>query len=163
MAEGRPQDLVARLSVGLALAGGCLVLLLALLVTFSVLRRWLTADSVPGDFELVQNGLAIAVFAFLPICQLHGANISVDTFTRAGPAWVQSVLDGVWGLVYAGAAALIAWETAAGARETLVSGTTTMVLGLPIGWAMAVSAVFAAWLAVVALVVAARAFRGAAA
>jgi TRAP-type C4-dicarboxylate transport system permease small subunit len=162
VADGRPRDLVARLSVGLALAGGCLVLGLALLVTTSVFRRWLTADSVPGDFELVQNGLAVAVFAFLPICQLHGANITVDTFTRAAPARVQSGLDAVWALMYAGVAGLIAWETAVGARETLASGTTTMVLGLPIGWAMALSALFAAWLAVVAVVTAARAWRGSA-
>jgi TRAP-type C4-dicarboxylate transport system permease small subunit len=163
VADGRPRDLVARISVGLALGGGCLVLVLALLVTDSVLRRWLTADSVPGDFELVQNGLAIAVFAFLPICQLHGANITVDTFTRAGPAWVQAGLDGVWALAYGAVAGLIAWQTAVGARETLASGTTTMVLGLPIGWAMALSAVFAAWLVVVAIVTATRAWRGSAA
>jgi TRAP-type C4-dicarboxylate transport system permease small subunit len=147
----------------LALAGGLIVLAFAVIVTTSVARRWLTGDGIPGDFELVQNGLAIAVFAFLPICQLHGANITVDTFTRAGPAWVQSALDSVWALAYGAVAGLIAWQTAVGARETLASGTTTMVLGLPIGWAMAVSALFAAWLTVVAIVTAARALRGSAA
>jgi TRAP-type C4-dicarboxylate transport system permease small subunit len=163
VAQGRRRDLVERVSVGLALAGGGLILLLAFLVTASVLRRWLTADSVPGDFELVQNGLAMALFAFLPICQLHGGNISVDTFTRATPAQLRAGLDGIWALVYAAVAGLIAWGTAVGARETLASGTTTMVLGLPIGWAMALSAAFAAWLTLVAVVTAARALRGPAA
>ena len=125
MAQGQRRDLVERVSAGLALAGGGLILLLALLVSVSVLRRWLTADSVPGDFELVQNGLAIAVFAFLPICQLHGGNISVDAFTRTMPAQLQAGLDGVWALIYAAVAGLIAWGTAVGARETLASGTTT--------------------------------------
>ncbi len=98
MAQGRRRDLVERVSVGLALAGGGLILLLAFLVTGSVLRRWLTADSVPGDFELVQNGLAMALFAFLPICQLHGGNISVDTFTRARPpsSGLGSMASGHW-------------------------------------------------------------------
>lgn len=160
MAEAARHDPVARLSVALALAGSGLVLLLALLVTASVARRWLTADSVPGDFELVQNGLAIAVFAFLPICQLRGGNITVDTFTRHAPRRLQAALDGFWALAYAGVAGLIAWETALGAWDTLRSGTTTMVLGLPIGWPMALAALFAAWLAVVAAVTAARALRG---
>ena len=56
---------------------------LAVLVTASVLTRWLTAQGVPGDFELLQIGLALAVFAFMPLCQLRGGNLFVDTFTDA--------------------------------------------------------------------------------
>ncbi len=41
------------------------------LVTASVLMRWLGGEGVNGDFELVQMGLALAVFAFLPLCQAH--------------------------------------------------------------------------------------------
>jgi TRAP-type C4-dicarboxylate transport system permease small subunit len=144
-------------SILLALAGGFLVLAFAVIVTVSVLRRWLTGNAVPGDFELVQTGLAVAVFAFLPLCQLHNANIFVDTFTTRLPARVQAALDALWALVYAGVALLIAWQTALGARDTIASHTTSMVLGLPIGWAMVLASLFAFWLTAVALVTARRA------
>ena len=47
----------------------------------SVLRRWLFSTPIPGDFELAQIGTAVAVFAFLPYCQVVRGNIVVDTFT----------------------------------------------------------------------------------
>ena len=67
--------LARRISDRLALAGGVLLLGMAVLVTASVLRRWLTSQGVPGDFELLQTGLAVAVFAFMPLCQLRGGNL----------------------------------------------------------------------------------------
>ena len=35
-----------------------------------------------GDYEVTQHFIAIAVFCFLPFCQLTGANVSVDIFTE---------------------------------------------------------------------------------
>ena len=49
-----------RISDRLALAGGSLLLAMAMLVTASVLRRWFTTQGVPGDFELLQMALALA-------------------------------------------------------------------------------------------------------
>ena len=159
MATPRPPGALDRATNLLALAGGLVVLTFAAIVTVSVLRRWLAGNGVPGDFELVQTGLAVAVFAFLPLCQLHNANIMVDTFTTRLPVRAQAALDGLWALVYGGVALLIAWQTAVGARDTITSGTTSMVLGLPIGWAMVLASAFAFWLAAVALVTATRALR----
>ena len=154
---GREAGVVERVSAGLAIAGGLLMLALAVLVTASVLLRWLAGQAIPGDFELVQMGLSVAVFAFLPLCQWHGGNIFVDTFTTRAPAWFRAALDGLWALVYAVLAALIAWRLAVGASEAFSSGTNSMVLGLPTGWAIAVASLLTAWLAFVALATAARA------
>ena len=151
-------ELAGRASDRLALAGGVLLLGLAVLVTSSVAARWLTSRGIPGDFDLMQIGLALAVFAFLPLCQLRGGNLFVDTFTNRLPYAVQSWLDGFWSLVYALVAGLIAAMMAVGAAQTIASGTRSMVLGLPIGWAIAIAAVLAAWLALVVLVTALRAF-----
>ncbi|HET6469787.1 MAG TPA: TRAP transporter small permease [Geminicoccaceae bacterium] len=159
MSERRPGP-VDRASVALALVGGCLLLGFGIMTTVSVVMRWLTSRGIQGDFELVQVGLAIAIFAFLPLCQLHRAHIMVDTFTMRAPARLRGLLDGLWALVTAGVAGLIAWRTFVGASETMASGTRTMVLGLPEGWIMALTAVFAVWLALVALVTAWRAVRG---
>ena len=151
--------LARRISDRLALAGGVLLLGMAVLVTASVLRRRLTSQGVPGDFELLQTGLAVAVFAFMPLCQLRGGNLFVDTFTGRLPLAVRLRLDAMWALTYAGVATLIAVMMTVGAFETLRSGTRSMVLGLPQGWPIAVSAALAAWLAFVVLLAALDTFR----
>jgi hypothetical protein len=108
---------VGRVSVWVALAGGCLVLAIAVLVTASVVRRWLTSDGIGGDFELVQTGLALGVFAFLPLCQLRDANIVVDTFTARLPARARGGLDALWAATYALAAGILAWRLGGGRRR----------------------------------------------
>lgn len=35
-----------------------------------------------ADYELVKHVIAIAIFMFLPYCQITGANVSVDIFTE---------------------------------------------------------------------------------
>jgi TRAP-type C4-dicarboxylate transport system permease small subunit len=135
----------------LAIAGGLLMLAVSIIVVVSVVMRWLINYSVPGDIELVQIGTALAVFAFLPLCQAHRGNIMVDTFTNRLPARVQRSLDALWDLVYAGMFAIIAWRLAVGAWDTIRSQTVSMMLALPIGWAIAACAVMAALLAAVAV------------
>lgn len=149
----------SRVSDRLAVAGGMLILALAGLVTVSVVSRWLTSRGIPGDFELMQIGLALAVFAFLPLCQLRGGNLFVDTFTTRLPHGARRALDGFWSLVYALVAGLIALMMAVGAMQTVASGTRSMVLGLPIGWAIGIAALLATWLVFVVLVTALQAFR----
>lgn len=144
----------------LAVAGGLLMLAAAAMVTVSVVLRWVTFHSVPGDIELIQIATALSVFAFLPLCQARRGNIMVDTFTTWLPASAQRALDALWDLVYALAAAVIAWRLAVGAFDTIRSHTVSMMLGLPTGWAIAASAAMTALLAVVALATAWRLIRG---
>jgi len=143
--------LIGAPTTALALAGGLLLLALALLVTVSVVRRWLTSSPVQGDFELVQTGLALVVFAFLPRCQWRHGNIVVDTFTTWLPGRVQGALDAFWAAAYAVVAAVLAWRLAAGGIDMLATGQTSMVLALPIAWAILLCALLAGWLAVTAL------------
>ena len=157
-AVSRALQIVSRVSDRLALAGGVLLMALAVLVAVSVITRWLTSRGIPGDFELMQMGLALAVFAFMPMCQLRGGNLFVDTFTSRLPEGVRRCLDGLWALVYAVVAGLIAVMMVVGAAETMASGTRSMVLGLPIGWPIAIAAILAMWLTVVVLITALRAF-----
>ena len=135
----------------LAIAGGLLMLAAAVMVTISVTMRWLTSQSVPGDIELVQIATALAVFTFLPLCQLHRGNIVVDTFTNWLPQAAQRGLDAFWDLVYAGMALVIAWRLVIGAYDTVSSNTVSMMLSLPVGWAIAACAVMAVLLAAVSV------------
>lgn len=149
-----------RLARGLALAGGAVAVGLALLVTASIALRAAGLGGVRGDFEFVQMGVALLVFAFLPWCQARRGNVMVDTFTNKLPARVRDGLDALWDLVYAAMMALIAWRLAEGALDAWRSQTTTMVLLIPIAPAIAACAALAAATACVSLATAAFRARG---
>ena len=144
----------------LALAGGALMLVVAALVTLSVLMRWLLGDGISGDFELVQIATAIGAFAFLPLCQARRGNVVVDTFTAKLPAGVRQGLDALWDLAYAALIAILSWRLALGALDAFASQTTSMVLGIPQGYAIAACAVMGAFLTIVAVVTGQRAAKG---
>jgi len=140
------------LSTGLALAGGVLVLAVGLIVSTSVVLRWLAQSSVPGDFELAQMLTAVAIFGFLPICQLRGGNIIVDFFTASAPRRVQAALDAFANLLYLLFALLICDGMMRAAFEAKASHTTTMVTGFPVWIAMATAATAAGVLVLAAVV-----------
>lgn len=141
---------IDRAGTALAYTGGAILVAVALLVTASVLRRWLNGDPIPGDFDLVEVGIALASFAFLPLCALRRGNILIDSFTTRLPQRVQRSLDGFWGLVYAVVAAVLAWRLLLGGLDTVHSGTTSMMLGLPVGWGMVACSFALGFLAVAA-------------
>jgi TRAP-type C4-dicarboxylate transport system permease small subunit len=146
-------DHVARI---LAVLGGLVMLAAAVMVTTSVLLRWLFRSGVQGDFEMVQIATAVAVFAFLPFCQIRRGNVFVDTFTLRTPDWLNRNLDRLWDLVYAGFALLIGWRLMAGGIDAIASRTSSMVLAIPIGWAILAAALMALFLAAVTVTTALR-------
>jgi TRAP-type C4-dicarboxylate transport system permease small subunit len=135
----------------LAMAGGVLMTLVALMVVTNVLLRWLFSSAISGDIELVQIGTALAVFCFLPLCQAHRGNIVVDTFTAGLKPRIRNGLDALWDLVYAAMALIIAWRLGVGAWDTIRSNTVSMMLGLPTGWAIAACSAMAAFLSLIAI------------
>ena len=143
-----PDPAIGRATRVVAILGGCLSIATATLVTLSVLGRWLGFGSINGDFELVQMGVALSVFCFLPLSQARRGNIMVDTFTTWLPAHVQRAIDAFWDFVYAGFMALIAWCLMNGARDAVASGLNSTMLGVPL-WP-----VFAATVVLVLLLVA---------
>ncbi len=154
--------LLDRLARMLALLGGALAVGLAVLVTTSVTLRAFGLGGVRGDFEFVQMGVALIVFAFMPWCQARRGNVMVDSFTSRLPPRMQAVLDALWEVVFAGMMALIAWRLGTGALEAAKSATTTMVLLLPIAPAIAACAGLAGFTALVALATAVMRIRGSA-
>jgi TRAP-type C4-dicarboxylate transport system permease small subunit len=155
-----PSNLADRVAASLAIAGGFLALGVALLVTASVLLRWSGSQPIPGDFEVVQMATAVAVFSFLPYCQLRRGNISVDTFTARLPQRLTASIDAFWDFVYAATVAVLAWCLFNGTSDMLRNGTTTMVTGLWIWPAIAICAALAAVLALTALLTGLRLLRG---
>ncbi len=81
--ETRVGRRVAALAKGWAILGGVLLVGLSVMTVVSITGRALTGyglGPVPGDYELVANGCAIAIFAFLPWCQLRRGHVTVDIF-----------------------------------------------------------------------------------
>lgn len=147
-----------RVSEALAVLGGLVALGVGVMITTSVLRRWLFDQPVPGDFEMAQMMTAVAVFAFLPLCQLRRGNILVDFFTASASPRLKAVLDLLACLLFSLFAALVFEGTLRGAGDAFRSKTTTMVLGVPTGYAMGFGAICAFWLVVVSLYTAWREF-----
>jgi TRAP-type C4-dicarboxylate transport system permease small subunit len=164
-ASAEPRDefrspFVESLSRVIALLGGLIAIFIAILVTVSVLGRALFSSPINGDFELVQMGTAVCVFAFLPLCQARRGNIVVDTFTSRLSQRTLDVIDGFWDLVYAAVMSLFAVGLMTGALEHLRNGQTTMMLQLIIWPAIMICAVLCGVLALVAFVTGIALIRG---
>jgi TRAP-type C4-dicarboxylate transport system permease small subunit len=72
-----------------AYAGGLVLCGLAVMTVASIVGRRLSGlglGPITGDYELVATGVALAVFAFLPWCQLERGHVSVDLLVDALPA-----------------------------------------------------------------------------
>ena len=119
-------------STALALAGGLVLTGIMLMSITSIAGRWLFSRPVPGDFELVEIGSGLAIFLFLPACQLRGANVIVDFFTTGLSRRARSWLDAFGALLYTLAALLFAWRLVFGGIDYVSYGERTMVPGLPL-------------------------------
>lgn len=183
--SGRPfrDDQIARavafLARSMALLGGLVLCALVLAVCISVggrgiadlaqtgalggLGTWLLdrgVGPISGDFELVEAGMAFAIFAFLPLTQLSGAHATVDVFTsRFGPR-VNHALATFWSLVMAAVILLITWRLYVAMQDKLRYGETTYLIQFPIWWAYAASLVAAVIACIVSLYCAAMRLSG---
>jgi TRAP-type C4-dicarboxylate transport system permease small subunit len=128
----RPFGLARRLIEMWALAGGLLIVALVLMNAYSLAADILIRRPLPGDFEMVEVGVAVAAFAFLPYCQLTGANVTADIFTqRAGPRTV-AALALMSGLIALAFSLLLTWRMWLGLLDYRQQGETTTITGFPI-------------------------------
>ena len=151
-ASARPDRLgraLHRSATGVALTGGLVLFALTLLTVTSVVGRAVFNAPVPGDFELVELGMAVAIFSFLPYCQIVRGNVIVDLFTTRASARTRALLDGVGNLVFTAIAALLTWRVALGGLEIRSYNETTMVLQVPVWWGYVPAVAFLAFLTIV--------------
>ena len=125
---------VRRLVVGWAVAGGLVLLLVVLVNVASVAGAALLGTPFPGDVELTEMGVAVAAFAFLPYCQLTGANVVADLFTARAGARTRALLAAVGDGVALLFALLLLWRMSLGMLDQRAYGYTTAILGIPIWW-----------------------------
>ncbi len=144
--------MLAAVSNFFGLAGAAVALLVGFMTTTSVVMRALINTPIPGDVELTQVGIALAISLCLPVCQLRRANILVDFFTQRCSGRSRQILDGIgcWMLVLM--YVLLAWRTGVGAVSVRQAGETTMILSVPMWWAYASLAPGLALAALIALI-----------
>ena len=115
-----------------ALLGGIIIAALAVMTAASAASNLAFGRPFPPDYELVKHFVAIAIFAFLPYCQLTGANVTVDIFTdrmgergKAATAVVASLLAVAFSL-------LLLKQMSAGFASYVRYPEVTPVLRLPL-------------------------------
>ena len=101
--------------------------------------------------DIPRRSIAFAIFAFLPICQLHGAHATVDIFTAALPKGANRALIAFWEVAMAVVIVLIAQRLYVGYGAKLRSGETSLLLQFPIWKAFAASLFAAVAAAIVAV------------
>ncbi|WP_343069917.1 TRAP transporter small permease [Jannaschia sp. Os4] len=158
------------LAVAMAWAGGLMLVALIGLTCASILGRELNevaqgmsdgplrgllldtlgVGAINGDFELLEAGIAFAIFAFLPLAHVTGAHASVDIFAdRFGPR-TDRAARALTEVVFAAVLVLIAVQLWGGLESKLRSGQTTLRLQFPLWWSYALAMVPAALAALVA-------------
>lgn len=108
-----------------------------------------------GDYELVEAGIAFAIFAFLPYTQVTGGHATVDIFTAFWPAKAQRWLSAVIEVIFALVLIIIAVQLFQGTVDKFNRGQTTFLLQFPIWYAYALSMVGATLGALVGIYMAA--------
>ena len=114
---GRALALPAR---WLSYFGGLVLTLIALLTVVSVIGRALTGFGlapIRGDFELVEIGSAVAVFCFLPWCQLNRGHVRVDILTHVLPNRMNALLEIIGDVAISLIAFVITWRLWMGMGE----------------------------------------------
>ena len=104
----------------LAYFGGLVLTTIALLTVVSIIGRALTGfglSPIRGDFELVEIGSAVAVFCFLPWCQLNRGHVRVDILTRVLPYRLNALLEVIGDIAITLIAVVITWRLWMGMGE----------------------------------------------
>jgi TRAP-type C4-dicarboxylate transport system permease small subunit len=106
---------------------------------------------VNGDFELVEAGVAFAIFAFMPLCQITAGHASVDILTNHLSRRFNLVLRALTEVLFAVVLVVIAWKLADGTISKYGYGETSFLLEFPVWWAYSASLVAAIVAAIVAV------------
>jgi TRAP-type C4-dicarboxylate transport system permease small subunit len=122
-----------------------------------VLSHWLLdlgIGPVNGDFELVEAGVAFAIFAFLPLCQITGGHASVDIFTSRLSPRADRILQMLIDVLFACVLVLVAMQLFGGMLSKLRSGQTSFQLEFPVWWGYALCMFGATMAAIVSVYIA---------
>ena len=134
--------LIYGLSRAMAWFGSLVLVLIAVMSVASIIGRALSGfglGPVPGDFELVEAGTALAVFCFLPWAHLKRGHAVVDMLWGSYPAPMRRVLDIVADGLMLAAWLLLVWRMSVAMGEYRHNGEVSFILQMPVWWGYAAS------------------------
>ena len=127
--------------------GGFVLTGLAVLSVVSIAGRAFSfagLGPVPGDFELVEAGTALAVFSFLPWCHLKQRHADVNLLWPLYPSSMRRVLsvasDGLMLAVWV----LLVWRMGVAMQGYRENEEVSFILQMPVWWGYAASMIPAA-------------------
>lgn len=169
--ENRVGNALDRVARALAYAGGLVLVLLALTTVVSTIGRAFVGlqiglGPIPGDFELVEAGTAVAIFSFMSWCQLKQGHVSVDILDGYAPRRVNDLLVLIGNVLVFLVAFVIVWRLWMGFGEQVTwfdqplrdllgfgykpfTNNTTYILGMPIWYGYFLSLIGAFFFAIV--------------
>ena len=139
--------LIGRLVRGLAkyvaLAGGAVLVGLIGVTVVSIIGRLLIPlnlafgtdfSPISGDYEIVEAGMAFAIFAFLPWTQLTHGHAIVAILTDRFPVRYTVVAEFIVDLLFLIVASFLTWRHFVGLLDKYAYLETTFILRLPLWW-----------------------------
>lgn len=145
-------DRLARL---MAYLGAGVLILLTLATCLSIIGRALVPfdlgiGPIRGIYDMTEVGVAAAVFAFLPWCQLSRGHASVDLFAPFFPGVMNRLLDVLIDVGMLVIAIIGAWRLYLGMLDKISFGETTLIAQIPLGQAYMAGLIGAVAFAIVA-------------
>lgn len=115
-----------------ALLGGVLLMIITGLEAVNALNKLFTGKASASEHELVKYMVGIAIFSFLPYCQLVNGHIAVDIFTGSASERAKTVMAIIGSILGAAIAALLIKQMSLGMQSYIDYREITPVLKLPI-------------------------------
>lgn len=140
-------NLIYKASQWMAWLGALVLALLAGMSVVSIAGRAFSfagLGPVPGDFELVEAGTALAVFCFLPWCHLKRAHADVAMLWHAYPPAMRRAIFVSIELLTLVVWSLLVWRLGVATLEYRENGEVSFILQMPVWWGYAASFVPAA-------------------
>ncbi|MCF8200269.1 MAG: TRAP transporter small permease [Sulfuritalea sp.] len=134
--------LVYETSRKMAWFGALILTLLAIMSVVSIIGRALSSfglGPVPGDFELVEAGTALAVFCFLPWCHLRRGHADVTILWKAYPQGLRKFIFVIIELLTLAVWTLLVWRMGLATLEYRDNGEVSFILQMPVWWGYAAS------------------------
>jgi TRAP-type C4-dicarboxylate transport system permease small subunit len=157
-----------------AIVGGLVLMVLVALTTLSIIGRTINKTmhsdfavstlgslaqriidmgfgEINGNYELLEAGVAFAIFSFFPICQLYNNHATVDVFTSGLSPRALRILRAFWEIVLSVTIIFITWRLYEGMLRYVGNNETTLFLQMPVWWSYAASFAAASIACVVAV------------
>lgn len=129
---------VNALATALVGFGGLCLVAACVLTGLSIIGA-LTIRPIPGEIEVVELLCGLAVFGFLPFCQLKRGHVGVDLMIAAFGQKAMNVTQLIGDIIIAALFALITWRHWIGFLDKFENGETTPLLLWPIWWGYAIA------------------------